>query len=186
MQFLTHNGDGPMSTALAMNIHYEPVKDLRKPIEECIGRPLNFLTSWNKDGEAHVTTITPVEFDKYLKGNITPEEMEVIARNLKIEESDIEIKGIGSGCVKIEGKEEETFFVIIDSNNLRNIRKTCYELYCERVKAKNQEPEWNYKEFFPHITIGYTKRDLHIQDGVIKDVEHSLDERFPFYLIQTT
>lgn len=177
--FLAHHGAAPMSTTLAMNIEYEPVKSLRKPIEDTIGRKLDFLTMWDAQGEAHITTITPVEFDKYLKPYVSAQEMESIARKMDIQGSDIRINGIGSGKAVIDNKEEETFFIIVDSDKLKDIRKAVYDMYAERVSAQGKEPEWNYREFYPHITIGYTKRDLHIQDGVIKDAAHSLDRRFP-------
>ncbi|MHC9538231.1 MAG: 2'-5' RNA ligase family protein [Vulcanimicrobiota bacterium] len=179
MPFVAHHGDAPMSTTLAMNIHYEPVSNLRKPIEDVTGRKLDFLRMWDPQGEAHITTITPVEFDKYLKPYMSAEEMEAIAQKMDIQGSDVQVKGIGSGRTAIDGKEEETFFVIVDSNKLRDIRRAVFETYAERAKAQGNNAEWNYREFYPHITIGYTKRDLHIQDGVIKDVEHSLDKRFP-------
>ena len=65
--------------------------------------------------------------------------------------------------------------MIVDSAKLRLIRYKIYELFVERGgDPKAFDPTW----FFPHITIGYTYKDLHENSGVLKNVKHSLDKRF--------
>lgn len=160
-------------TALALNIPYEPIKAARTPIEKVIERPLSFLTSWEPQGEAHVTTITPPEFN-VLKQFLKIQDIEAIANLHNIQKSDIFVFGVGSGKKKIQTKDEETFFVIVDSQNLRLIRNEIWKAF---VKSGGDPKAWDPTWFFPHITIGYTKTDIHEPD-VYKNIRGSLDLRF--------
>lgn len=160
--------------ALALNVQYKDVQTLRAKISSLINRQLKFLQSWDTNGEAHVTTITPPEAGVLTKF-ISEQKINQIARDLKIQESDIEILGIGSGKKKFGNDTGETFFVIVKSKNLLNIRETISQ---EFLKAGGSTKSFNPKNFYPHITIGYTHSDIHEQDGLIKDVQHSLDSRF--------
>ncbi|MDD0853616.1 hypothetical protein HBN50_10925 [Halobacteriovorax sp. GB3] len=171
MPFITHTGpDNSFQNALAFNIEYDQIKQLRKEIEKHIGTKLNFLTSWNKEGEAHVTTITPPEYRNILSPYLSMARINELAQNLEIQRSDLKILGLGMGEKEINGKVEKTFFIIVDSMNLRKIRHQIYQEYLLRGgPAERFDPTW----FFPHITIGYTKRDLHEKDGIIKNLKHS-------------
>jgi len=67
---------------------------------------------------------------------------------------------------------EETFLVLVDSPKLRKIRGKIWRLF---VKKGGEPSAWDPAWFFPHITIGYTKRDLHELD-VIKNIRSSWDK----------
>lgn len=162
------------SQALALNVHYKDVQSLRANISKSIHRQLKFLQSWDANGEAHVTTITPPEAG-VLTRFIPEKKINQIARDLKIQESDIEILGIGSGKKKFGNETGETFFIIVKSRNLLLIREKILEAY---LKAGGPANNFKPKYFYPHVTIGYTHSDIHEQDGLIKDVQHSLDSRF--------
>ncbi len=174
MPFLSHTGSGAFDNALALNFPYEPIKALRKPIEVAIGRSLEFFKSWDPLGEAHVTVITPPEISNVLSKHLTMNEIEAIAVSNKIQQSDVLVLGIGSGKKQINGVIEETFFVIVDSQNLRRIRNEVWKAY---VKKGGDPKSWDPTWFFPHITIGYTKQDIHEPD-VIKNIRSSWDSRF--------
>lgn len=177
LPFYLHKGEGPFDTTLAMNISYEPVLYLRKFLEQKLElkSKLKFLTSWNPTGEGHITTITPPEYYNILRPFVSSEKMEKIAVENRIQESDVKIFGLGRGKKEINGVMEQTFFLIVYSENLLKIRN---EIYLEFVKNGGNPELWNPNSFYPHITIGYTSRDLHESDGILKDVEHSLDDRF--------
>lgn len=162
-------------SALALNVQYKDIKALRKVISETIKRPLQFLQSWDPNGEAHVTTVTPPEFTNNLSKYVSQEKINQIARDLKIQESDMEILGIGSGKKKFGNETGETFFVIVKSQNLLKIREL---IYLEYLKAGGPSKGFTPTNFYPHVTIGYTHSDIHENDGLLKDVEHSLDSRF--------
>ncbi len=186
MPFLEHIGlpDDRFGTSLAMNIQYPPIVSLREQITQQLGlsTPLKFFTGFNKNGEAHVTTVTPVEYHDKLRRFVSPEKMSEIAMRFNIQSSDLEILGLGCGQAVLSGKNEDTYFVIIRSENLLRIRRAIYEEY---LRNGGIPSEWNPEHFFPHITIGYTLRDLHEDDGVFKDLVHSLDARFRLYLVNS-
>jgi len=173
--FHSHQGTGPFDSALAMSTQYPPIAKLRLQIESFINKKLEYFKGWNPQGEAHVTVVTPGEFFDVLKSKLTMSEIEAIADKYDIQESRLMIQGLGSAKVLIDGKEEETFFLIVDSSELRNIRQQIFYEFTRRGGDRAAfDPSW----FFPHITIGYTKRDLHEADGIKKNLKYSLDKRF--------
>lgn len=178
MSFVSHRGPQKFDNALAMNIVYEPVRHLRRPIEKVIGRPLQFLQSWDQAGEAHVTVITPPEYASVLGNVLSMDEIEEIALRHDIQAADIRVLGLGSGSAVIESRKEETFYIIVESVALRQIRLAIYRAF---VRKGGNPDAWNPNHWFPHVTIGYTKRDLHENDGVIKNIA-SKDSRFELVL----
>lgn len=173
--FHSHQGEGPFDSALAMSIQHAPVANLRLQIESHINKKLDYFKGWNPEGEAHVTVVTPGEYFEVLKSKLTMSEIEAIADKYDIQESRLMIQGLGSAKILIDGKEEETFFLIVDSAELRNIRQQIFYEFTRRGGDRSAfDPSW----FFPHITIGYTKRDLHEADGIKKNLKYSLDKRF--------
>lgn len=165
MPFVTHVGEG-FQNALALNVEYEQIKTIRPLIEKEIGEKLKFLKSWDPEGEAHVTTITPPEFVFTLsKVGVTMEEINKIAREHNIQNTDLQILGLGSGEKEVSGKKEQTFFLIVDSQKLRNIRHAIWKLFVQKGgNPQAFDPTW----WFPHITIGYTWKDIHEDSGLIK------------------
>lgn len=180
LPFVAHHGSGAMDNALAMNIQYAPVKAVRDQLSTDLNFQLKYFTGWNADGEAHVTVITPPEYDNYLKPYISMKRIEELAKQADIQKSVVDILGIGSGEAVIDGKKEQTYFLIAYSDELQNLR---YKIYDEYVKNGGPKDAWDPAHFYPHITIGYTLRDLFEADGVIKDVNHSLDTRFELTIV---
>lgn len=176
MPFHTHTGDeDSFKNVLALNVEYSQIKKIRKIIEDQIGKRLKFLTSWNINGEAHVTTITPPEYKNHLRFHISMKRINQIAIEMEIQNTELEILGIGSGNKLIDGKVESTYFLIVDSTKLRKIRHAIFREFVDNGgNPKAFDPTW----FFPHITIGYTKSDIHENSGLIKNVKHSFDNRF--------
>jgi hypothetical protein len=188
LPFHSHSGSQWYENALAMNIEYPPIQRLRALIEERIGAPqLNFFTGWNPEGEAHITVITPVEFSFILQPYISIQEVDEIARSMNIQSADIEVLGIGHGeaTKPRDGgsyADGETFFVIVRSQKLIEIRKAVHDSFV----ANGGDPDaWDPNSsdpdaaFYPHITIGYTgSGDIHVDDGLRKGKEYSLDARF--------
>jgi hypothetical protein len=175
LPFLSHNEGGPFGKALAMNVAYEPVKALRLELERRLGYSLKIFKGWNSEGEAHITTITPPEFTNIFSSYIGIQEIDSLAVAYGIQSSDILIEGVGRGTAMLDNNMEETYFIIIKSEKLLKIRREIHRLFISRG---GNPKAWDPDHFYPHITIGFTKRDLHEQDSVIKDKAHSLDLRF--------
>lgn len=168
LSFISHIGPGPYDSYVTMDIPHLPVLKTCKAIESAIGRKLT------NRGEAHITVITPPEFTGILKSALTMAEINDIAKEHRIQESSFDILCIGSGNRDLETVNEETFFFVVQSPDLLKIRKKIAEAF---EAAGGIKGAFKPESFFPHITIGFTKRDLHLSDQVIKD-DTSYDKRF--------
>ena len=176
LTFIPHTGAADsFDNALALNVDSSQLPRLRRAITSRIGRPLKFFTGWDLKGEAHVTTITPPEYRDVLRPYVSMTEINAVARQLDIQDADLRVLGLGSGARIIEGQREETFFLVVESAKLREIRRMIHALF---VRRGGQTEDFDPERFFPHLTIGYTHSDIHESHGLIKDLEHSRDSRF--------
>jgi hypothetical protein len=178
---IVKKGEGELDNTLAMNVQHDCLPKIRATISKAINRPLDFFKEWNPEGEAHITVISPPEFFSALAGPnvreplVSMDDIARIAESNKIQESDLSVLGVGSSMKKLDGKLESTFFLVLKSENLLKIRREISDLYLHRGGGPGA---FNPELFAPHITIGFTKRDLHAADGVVKNMEHSEDRRF--------
>lgn len=180
LAFVEHVGPpNSMQNALALNVEYGPIKHLREAISDKIGVRLDFLKAWRELGEAHVTVITPPEYRDILRRHLSMEQINLIAREMDIQSADLRVLGIARAAKDIQSQIEESYFIIVDSYKLREVRHRVRKAF---VKNGGDEGAFDPTWFFPHITIGFTKRDLHESDGVLKDVAHSFDVRFRLQL----
>ncbi len=168
MPFIAHSGDHPLQTYLALNVPFEPVKPLFKGLTETL------QTSLKTRGEAHITVVSPIEFDSVLSKVLTAKDLETLALEMNIQKSHYEILGLGSGRKILDGHPEETYFLVAKAPDLLSIRQAVLKLYLDKGGTQGA---FNPNDFTPHITVGFTKRDLHKEDGVIKDAT-SIDPRF--------
>lgn len=151
---------------LTMNIAFAPISDIRTNIEQ--KEKLNLVHR----GEAHITVITPPEFER-LRSVLSMELINEVALLNRIQETPFEIVCIGRGQIQENRKTLSTYFVVVDAPELLTMRHTIATLY----KTHGGRPsEFDPDLFYPHITIGYTERDLHLQDGVAKDKSSCLIE----------
>ncbi|OFZ18418.1 MAG: hypothetical protein A2X94_15130 [Bdellovibrionales bacterium GWB1_55_8] len=175
LPFIAFKGEGRFGAGIGMNVQYAPIRNLRGALEAKLGKRLMYFRGWNPGGEAHVTVITPLEYFDILKSHVSMEEIAKIARAHRIQTSDLRVQGVGSGRALINDSSEETYFLLIESRNIRRFRKAVHTAFV----AKGGNPSaWNPDHYFPHVTIGFTQRDLHESDGVLKDARNSLDRRF--------
>lgn len=180
-------GPKEFDNALAMNIPYEPVLAVRQQLQAAYPRSLFFFKGWMPEGEAHVTVITPIEFRDMQRGmkagaaGFSMTQIGDVAKAEGIQHSDLKILGLGSGRAQLEGQEEEAFFIVVESKALIRLRRKIHERY---VASGGNATAFEPEHFYPHITVGFTKRDrdLHEADGVIKDMSHSRDRRFELWL----
>ncbi|HXH29443.1 MAG TPA: hypothetical protein VNJ01_01400 [Bacteriovoracaceae bacterium] len=177
---LTDNRGMPFferNNTLSYNVEYDGVISLRAQIGKAT-KTLKFFTGFNPAGEAHVTTITPPEFEKQLSPYLSLETINHIAKSLDIQSSDLKILGLGSGKKLFPEGEGETFFIIVESKRLRRIRQAIYLEYLRNGGPRSGVLAFKPERFYPHITVGYTVKDIHEDDGLLKDIKHSLDSRF--------
>jgi len=160
LPFQSFVGAGKWDNYLVMTLPFNPIADLFKQLLIQKQRPLT------SRGEAHITVITPVEYWNVLKTKLSIEEINYVATNEKIQNSGFEIICLGSGTATVDEKEEQTYFVVVDSKDLLNIRRKIQSAF---VQKGGNPHEFNPAQYLPHITVGFTKRDLHESDGIIKD-----------------
>jgi hypothetical protein len=166
---------------LALPTPYPPVKEFMARLEAKIGRRLV------SRGEAHVTILTPPEF-LIVKDKVSMREIEDLARAHGLALSDksevknptihIEPVCVGEGKALIEGIEQRTYYIVVRSQELRDMRRAIHQLFVQRG---GNPKAFAYDRYFPHITLGFTKNDLHENQGVIKDETSCL---FALQLIQ--
>lgn len=169
------------ANTLPLNVPYDSIQQLRYDLQKELGTRLYFMTNWDPQGEAHVTVVTPVEYEEVLSKYLTMREINNIALKNNIQDTTLKVLGIGKGSMIINKKNEDTYFLIVSAPKLLKIRKEISKEIIKRGASKEQ-PEFRPQEFYPHITIGYTLKDLHIQDGVIKDMQNSHDDKLDFLL----
>lgn len=140
---------------LAMNILFFPVRGLFDEVQD--ETDLDLITR----GEAHITVLAPKEYAA-VSQVLGDSGINGIAERSKIQSSKFEIVCLGRGTVK----ENSTFFIVVKSPDLVKIRQTVLDEYAAKG-GKGQPFEANH--YYPHITVGFTKTDLHEEQGVIKD-----------------
>ncbi|MDA9189555.1 2'-5' RNA ligase family protein [bacterium] len=164
---IEHHGEGRYESYLSMEIKFEPMAELFKQLL------IKKRVQLTNRGEAHITVITPLEFFDTLKAKVKIGEIDEIARRHGIQKSVFDIVCLGRGAAKISSKLEETFYVVVRSQNLLDIRKEVYQLYLDR----NGDPDaFDPESFHPHITLGFTSRDLYESDGVIKNTQSCVSQ----------
>lgn len=162
----SHQGEGRFSSYLSMDINYNPVKELFSKLEKKLEVKLK------NRGEAHITVVTPVEYFDVLKEHISITEIENIARESKLQSSKFSITCLGEG----KFKDLRTYYIVVKSQEIMDIRVKIEKLFLSRGGKKDS---FSAKKYYPHITLGFTKRDLHESDGVIKDDESCRFELLP-------
>lgn len=158
--FIPHTETKPFGSYLTMNLPFENFAPVRLELEAYLKHSLQHR------GEAHITIITPPEFDNVLKDKITIQEINKIAERAKIQEAHLQYRCIGEAKKEIQGHREKAYFIVVIAPALLEIRKEIQKLYISRGGSKKA---FNPDLFFPHITLGYTLRDLHYEEGAIKD-----------------
>lgn len=169
-EFIRHSEDKPMQSYLAMNLSYDRYGRLLHVVEEH-----EHLHLKNR-GEAHITVISPVEYDNVLKRHMNIEEINRIAEAAHIEQTPFQEVCIGRGQKVLQGEAEKTYFVVVKAPGLVRIR----EMVAAAFAAHGGHPQdFRPEIFFPHVTLGFTSRDLFFEDGVIKN-ESACIQQLPF------
>lgn len=71
---------------------------------------------------------------------------------------------VGKGQKITSGRTLETYFVVIESSELLQLRRELEAELFRRGNKKFRATAWQ-----PHITLGFDERDLHEVDGIRKD-----------------
>lgn len=155
VSFIPHTTPKPYQRYVSYEMNYAPVKELLEVLKLQTG-PL-------KDrGEAHITVITPPEFDLVLGKLLTIEEINEVALAENIQDATFEPVCVGTGS-KLD---RTAYYVVVRAPELVRIREAVYALYLSKEGADPKA--FNPHRFFPHITLGYVNDDVHESDGLEK------------------
>lgn len=150
--FLAHTGGGAFDNYLTMNLPYAPAEALWKALEQRLAKPLK------NRGEAHITLITPPEYTSILSKVLSMQDINDIASRMNIQSARFTPVCVGRAEAVLEGKPEEAYYVVVRSEDLIAIRRAVFEKYV----AKGGAPSlWDPLHCYLHITLGFTKQDLH-------------------------
>jgi 2'-5' RNA ligase len=155
-------GEGKWKNYLTLDLAFEPIRHLRAQVENRFGVDLSAASA--RGDEAHITIITPPEYWG-LHPFITMDE--IIDRfGERIQKLKFKVLSLGEGTLVIDEVKESAYFVIIEANEMLELRREIYEIVVSRGgSVENFDPD----RFYPHITVGFTKQDIHIEDGLHKD-----------------
>jgi 2'-5' RNA ligase len=143
-----------------MSVKYTPAKNLFDQLSLLTNKKLK-----NRE-EAHITVVTPVEYFNVLKHHISIKQINNIAKNYYLQSSSFEVICLGKGSVKLSKQIEENYFIVINSEDLITIREEIKKAF---IQNGGNPDLFSAEHYYPHITLGFTKRDLHEYDGIIKD-----------------
>lgn len=146
---------GPASTYLSLDLPFASFEKLRKEVEN------RENISLRHRGEAHITVITPPEMTRLYK-KITQKEVQRLADEMGLAQSPYKLLCVGKGSVK----ENSTYYVVVQSDRLFEIRRAVQSLY---ISKGGKAQDFLAEVYYPHVTLGYTHRDLHFEEGVTKD-----------------
>lgn len=171
MPFISHEGPGKFSNYLVLNLPYSPIKKIALKVEK------TFDLSLISRGEAHITVLTSPEYEVIGKKLSMSEINKMFKETLQ--KTRFEALCLGSGKTLLSGEKASTFYVVVRSNDLLQARKIIYEKY---ISKGGDKMSFDPLEYYPHITVGFTHKDLHINHGVIKDVRSCVANLSPLGL----
>lgn len=157
---------------ISYDVNVNGVADLLNPIQE------RYQLLLQSRGEAHITLLTPDELGvlkKVLPLSFIQDFFEKSRPEVKLN-----IYCLGKGEALLKNKLEKTFFLVIHSKELVKLRQQLFQIAIKRgVQTELVKEKFIPDLYFPHITIGFTKEDLHYQQGVVKN-DQSCDLNFAF------
>ncbi len=146
------------SSYVAMNIDSSGIESLREELQS------RYHIALKSRGESHITLITPLEM-KVLRTKLAPKEINDVVRP-KIQSSKFDVVCVGKGELQQGERNLATYFLVVRSEDLMNLRIEILKAFQAKGGSSG---DFAVAHYYPHVTIGFTDRDLHEADGVIKD-----------------
>jgi hypothetical protein len=146
---------------LTMNIDFNHVKPVFEMARESLGLDLK------NRGEAHITLITPPEY-AVLKRKLSRQDILAAINNDSLQDATFEAKCLGKGVVHDMGGDKSTVYLVVSSPDLVERRRALRNQF---ESSGGRAGDFDADRFFSHITVGFTERDLHESDGVIKNTD---------------
>lgn len=167
VEFVPHESARPYGSYLAMNIYFPPVKAFFELLDRRLSGQLN---KENARTEAHITVITPPEYDFVLSEKLSIQEIGKIAEEEQIQSSVFKVICLGKAEAVVNQSLEQTYYLVVQAPWLVRIRQKIFDEFKRRGGNVSQ---FDPHLFYPHITIGYTQDDLHLGPHGVKKGEQS-------------
>lgn len=144
---------------VAVPLQFASIDQLRQNLEKIIKAKLQ------NRGEAHITIITPPEWS-ILSQVLKMEDLERLALKERLMKNTFKVKCLKKVTASIKGRGEDSWFVALKSPGMKDFRQEVWRLYV----ARGGSPEdFKWQRWAPHITVGFTARDLHDEDQINKE-----------------
>lgn len=147
------------SNYVEMKIPYEPIAQVKKEVESREGVTLQ------SRGEAHITVVTPPEMT-VLRTRLSLEQINGFMEKANLQKIPVQLNCLGRGQIKQGDRRLATYYVLVQAPGILQVREKLRQLF---VGAGGDRQAFQPERIRLHITVGYTERDLHPEDGVIKD-----------------
>jgi hypothetical protein len=122
----------PKSDGFVSHGNYLAVQPPGSPFREVVSELEKRVSGkLQSDSSAQVTVISPAEYE-ILKTKINMKEIEDIALWLEIQSADLKPVCVGQGLEKVDGLNEQSYFVVLKSDTLTRIRREISSLFIER------------------------------------------------------
>lgn len=140
---------------VSIDLDVAPFEKIKRDLE--ISEKINLKSR----GEAHITLITPPEM-KRLRQVLSSQEIDEVLQESNVLHAPYKQICVGRG----RSKNQSTYFVVIEADSFYKFREALYQRF---LKNGGTVSTFSPKAFHPHVTVGFTERDLHLEEGVVKD-----------------
>jgi len=147
------------SNYVGMTVPYAPIAAVKKEVEAREGVLLN------SRGEAHITIVTPPEMT-VLRTRLSLEQINGFIAKLSIQSIPIHVQCLGRSQLKQGDRRLATYYLVVQAPGLFQVREKLRQQF---VAAGGEKQAFAVELYYPHITVGFTERDLHESDGITKD-----------------
>ena len=153
------NPNGLDPNYISVSLPFAPANLLKKHIERSTG-----LTLIDR-GEAHITVLTPPEM-QVLTQKLSKESVVDLLGVADLQDESFNVVCLGRGRITSGDKALDTYFIVTASKGLFERRARVEQAF---LAAGGSLTQFSATHYFPHVTLGFTERDLHESDGIIKD-----------------
>jgi 2'-5' RNA ligase len=137
--------------ALIRNVYYPAVNDLIPQLNKL------YQLDLEDRKEAHITVVTPPEYQKRLKDLFTVNDILSRYQN-GMQGIPFEVVCVGSR--KSSTSSNRVFYLVVKSPKLLNLRFDLAKVAGDRALEQGRPMIFQPEVFWPHITIGYEKGDV--------------------------
>ncbi len=142
---------------LAVAVPTAPAQALLGDLDRALGAKLK------SRGEAHITVLTPPEVSVLAK-KLPMRSIEALADAQKLQQSAWTPMCLGVSVAR-SNRALQTYYVVVKSDALFAFRR---ELHARFVAAGGAAAAFDPADYRPHVTLGFTQRDLFEADGAQK------------------